>query len=267
MSFRGWPVEDQSLKSQSAFVAEDDGVNLSAINFSPEPNIDLTLFVLRASNVKPEALKLSVLNVLDEQGWSEFLATIRVGFASAFNNEVAGEEDAEGWSSLKSLLSTSPWGMVYVCPRGVGPTAWNQSERKQTHHRRRFMLLGQTLDGMRVWDVRCALRTLQNAPGYEKVAVWCQAEREMSGIALYATLFERNTVKRLDLYDLSESHRNGPTFLNVLRQTDVPLTVACASQQTKVVIYDNDAGKWAYSAAIVGRHPALEGGLSVRKLP
>tara|TARA_R110002072_G_scaffold287242_2_gene452696 strand:- start:22131 stop:24227 length:2097 start_codon:yes stop_codon:yes gene_type:complete len=267
LSFRGWPVEDQSLKSQSAFVAEDDGVNLSAINFSPEPNIDLTLFVLRASNVKPEALKLSVLNVLDEQGWSEFLATIRVGFASAFNNEVAGEEDAEGWSSLKSLLSTSPWGMVYVCPRGVGPTAWNQSERKQTHHRRRFMLLGQTLDGMRVWDVRCALRTLQNAPGYEKVAVWCQAEREMSGIALYATLFERNTVKRLDLYDLSESHRNGPTFLNVLRQTDVPLTVACASQQTKVVIYDNDAGKWAYSAAIVGRHPALEGGLSVRKLP
>ena len=126
------------------------------------------------------------------------------------------------------------------------------------------MLLGQTLDGMRVWDVRRALRALQNTPGYEKVSVWCQAEREMSGIALYATLFERNTVKRLDLYDLPASHRNGPTFLNILRQGDIPLTAAYAAQRTKVVIYDNDAEKWAYPAAIVARHSALKGGLEIR---
>ncbi|MFT5326204.1 MAG: dienelactone hydrolase [Planctomycetaceae bacterium] len=268
LCFRGWPTKDEALTLERvgklAFEAEHDGVHLSAIDFSPEPNIDLTLFVLRSSKVKPSAVRLSVLNVLDEQGWSEFLATVRVGFAARFENEVAGKADAAGWSSLTGLLKANPWGMAYVCPRGIGPTAWNQSERKQTHNRRRFMLLGQTLDGMRVWDVRRALRTLQSAPGYEKVSVWCQAEREMSGIALYATLFERNTVKRLDLYDLPVSHRNGPTFLNVLRQGDIPLTAAYASQRTKVVIYDNDAEKWAYPAAIVARHSALKGGLEIR---
>ena len=271
LCFRGWPTKLEAATLPSvgklAFEADHDGVHLAAIDFSPEPNVDLTLFVLRSSKVKSSALRLSVLNVLDEQGWSEFLATIRVGFAAHFENEVAGEADAAGWSSLAGLLKANPWGMAYVCPRGIGPTAWNQSERKQTHNRRRFMLLGQTLDGMRVWDVRRAVRTLQDAPGYEKVAVWCQAEREMSGIALYATLFERSTVKRLDLYDLPVSHRNGPTFLNVLRQGDIPLTAAYAAQRTKVVIYDNDAEKWAYPAAIVARHTTLKGGLEIRKRP
>jgi dienelactone hydrolase len=271
LCFRGWPSKDEASSLQKvgklAFEADHDGVHLEAIDFSPEPNIDLTLFVLRASNVKPSARRLSVLNVLDEQGWSEFLATVRVGFATQFEDEVAGKADAAGWSSLTGMLKANPWGMAYVCPRGIGPTAWDQSERKQTHNRRRFMLLGQTLDGMRVWDVRRAVRTLKSAPGYEKVSIWCQAEREMSGIALYATLFERSTVKRLDVYDLPVSHRNGPTFLNVLRHGDIPLTAAYAAQRTKVVIYDNDAEKWAYPAAIVARHTALKGGLEIRKRP
>jgi dienelactone hydrolase len=271
LCFRAWPKKNEvSIKQQlrkPAFEAEHDGVHLSAVDFSPEPDIDLTLFVLRSAKVEPEALKLSVLNVLDEQGWSEFLATVRVGFSKQFENEVAAAPDEAAWSSLAGLLKGAPWGMAYVCPRGIGPTAWDQSERKQTHHRRRFMLLGQTLDGMRVWDVRRALRGLRAVDGYEQVPIWCQAEREMSGIALYATLFERNIVKRLDLYDLPQSHREGPTFLNVLRQTDIPLTVAFASQRTKVVIYDNDADRWAYPVEVVARHTSLKGGLQIRKRP
>ncbi|MDA0285671.1 MAG: hypothetical protein O3B86_20190, partial [Planctomycetota bacterium] len=271
LCFRGWPDKDEvSVKQQlekTAFEAEHDGVHLSAFTFSPELNIDLTLFVLRSSKVKPEALKLSVLNVLDEQGWSEFLATVRVGFSKSFENETTAAPDDSAWSSLARLLKANPWGMAYVCPRGIGPTAWDQSARKQTHNRRRFMLLGQTLDGMRVWDIRRALRALRAVDGNERVAIWCQAEREMSGIALYATLFERSTVKRLDLYDLPTSHRDGPTFLNVLRQTDIPLTVAFAAQRTKVVIYDNAPERWAFPVSVIERHEDLKGQVQIRRRP
>ena len=45
------------------------------------------------------------------------------------------------------MLERTNWVMVYVAPRGVGRTAWNADEKKQTQIRRRFMLLGQTLDG------------------------------------------------------------------------------------------------------------------------
>ena len=49
---------------------------------------------------------------------------------------------------------------AYVCPRGIGPAAWTGDEKKQTQIRRRFMLLGQTLDGMRVWDIRRTIQAL-----------------------------------------------------------------------------------------------------------
>ena len=38
-----------------------------------------------------------------------------------------------------------------------GPTAWDQTSFQQTQHRRRFFLLGQTLEGMQVWDTRRAV--------------------------------------------------------------------------------------------------------------
>lgn len=269
LCFRGWPAKGEVPIAQElgepVFEADHDGIRLSAFNFSPQPNIELTLFQLRASDRKPDELKLNVLNVIDEQGWSEFLATVRVGFTDRFESEVTADPDKAAWSSLAQLLKGNPWGMAYVCPRGIGPTAWDQSERKQTQHRRRFMLLGQTLDGMRVWDVRRAIRGLRSIPGYRFVPIWCQAERGMSGIALYGTLFERSFVSRLDLYDLPASHSDGPTFLNVLRQTDIPLTVAFAAQRTKVVIYDNEADKWSLPVAIVDHQKGLKGGLQIRK--
>lgn len=269
--FRGWPSKQDvgvlQKVGDSAFQSQHDGVHLSVFEFSPQPEIELTLYLLRSSATEPENLKLTVLNVLDEQGWSEFLATVRAGFASHFEDEQPGDADESAWQSLSQLVKANPWGMAYICPRGIGPTAWDQSERKQTHHRRRFMLLGQTLDGMRVWDVRRTIQALKSVDGYRNVPLWCQAEREMSGIALYAALFEMGRVVRLDLYDLPASHRQGPTFLNVLRETDVPLTVAHAAQRTKVVIYDNEPGNWSYPVSIVARHADLKGGLQIRKRP
>lgn len=271
LCFRGWPAKDEVSAQQPVgsptFEAIHVGIHLSVFDFSPESNIELSLFILRPADAMAGDVTLQVLNILDEQGWSEFLSEMRVGFAKHFENEIAASANETSWKSLANMLKVNSWGMAYVCPRGVGPTAWNQSERKQTHHRRRFMLLGQTLDGMRVWDVRRALRQLRSISGYEKTPIWCQAEREMSGIALYAALFERSIVKRLDLYDLPTSHKDGPTFLNVLRKTDIPLTVAFAAQRTKVVIYDNDAARWALPTEIVARHTALKGGLQIRKRP
>ncbi|MGZ0168090.1 MAG: alpha/beta hydrolase family protein [Planctomycetales bacterium] len=288
LCFRGWPTRDEASNHQQvgklAYEAEHDGIHLSAIDFSPEPNIELTLFLLRASDRKPDQLRSTILHVLDEQGWAQFSATMRVGFSKHFADSTQATADQEkeaaafkeltgrdpgdtAWKLLGARLKDHPQGLAVVCPRGIGPTAWNQSERKQTHHRRRFMLLGQTLDGMRTWDVRHAIRTLDRVAGYENVTLWCRAEREMSGIALYATLFERSTVKRVDLYDLPKSHKDGPTFLNVLRHADIPLTVAFAAQRTKVVIYDDDAERWSLPTAIVARHTDLKGGLQIRKRP
>ena len=51
--------------------------------------------------------------------------------------------------------------IAFFAPRGVGLTAWSGGEKRLTKIRRRFMLLGQTLDGMRVWDIRRAIQVIQ----------------------------------------------------------------------------------------------------------
>jgi hypothetical protein len=53
----------------------------------------------------------------------------------------------------------------------VGLTAWSGGETRLTKIRRRFMLLGQTLDGMRVWDIRCAVQALHSVPGMDAAKI------------------------------------------------------------------------------------------------
>jgi len=99
------------------------------------------------------------------------------------------------------------------------------------------MLLGQTLDGMRVWDVRRAIQALHQIDLLnDDVPVVLKGQRMTAGIVLYASLFEPD-IAELDLWHLPGSHRNGPVFLNVLRYMDIPQAVTMAVERTQVRIY------------------------------
>ncbi len=265
--FRGWPADapdDRTLNIRRQFDAEHDGVHLSAFSITPEPDIDLTLYLLRPSGKTPGQLRMTVLNVQDKAGWSTFLQTIRAGFAKNFRDEIATDVDAEAWQRVTGMLKAQPWGMAWLFPRGIGPTAWDQSERKQTQHRRRFMLLGQTQDAMRVWDVRAGIRALRQIEDGQETPVWLQSNGTMAGVSLYAALFEGSTVERLDLYNLPSSHHDGPTFLNVLRFTDTPLTVANVLPESRVVLYETDATAWTLPQGVAGRDDELKKQFQIR---
>ena len=136
-------------------------------------------------------------------------------------------------SAPQSDQPASPAGSValaFFAPRGVGLTAWSGGETRLTKIRRRFMLLGQTLDGMRVWDIRRAVQALPSVPGTGAAKIELQAEGTMAVNALYAALFEP-AVHKLDLADVPQSQMQGPDYLNVLKITDLPqVTEAVAAQ-------------------------------------
>jgi hypothetical protein len=98
------------------------------------------------------------------------------------------------------------------------------------------MLLGQTLDGMRVWDVRRAIGALRTIDSIRGTPLTLKGKGQMAGIVLYASLFEPDIV-RLDLWNLPCSHRDGPTFLNVLRYLDIPQAVAMAKERCAVHLH------------------------------
>ena len=53
--------------------------------------------------------------------------------------------------------------VVTFFPRGLGPTASALNAADQNEVRRRYLLLGQTVDGMRVWDIRRAVAEIGRA--------------------------------------------------------------------------------------------------------
>jgi hypothetical protein len=158
----------------------------------------------------------------------------------------------------KKMFSTFKWGMAYICPRGVGPTAWSGSPKAQTQRLRRFYLLGQTLDGMRVWDIRRSIQALRAVPSLKEKPLWIQAHRDMAVDALYAAAFEEG-VTRLDLHDMPLTHngtvdgdaeRVGPAMLNVLRTLDIPQAASLAAERSRVVIYTNDKPAWDWTVTL-----------------
>ena len=265
-SFRGWPEESAALDLKPVFSVERQGVQLSAFDFTSQKHIRLRLYLAHRAGLKREALSLVVLNALDETGWEKFLASMQPAFAEELKGETLPGGDREAFAEQQKMFANFKWGMASIAPRGIGATSWNQSERKQTQIRRRFMLLGQTLDGMRVWDVRRASQAMAAIAGMKDVPLWLQGERQMAGISLYAALFEPR-VKRLDLYALPVSHRDGPIFLNVLRYLDLPQAVAMAAEKTQVRIYEDSPERWSYAAEVAKRLGWDKKQLQVRKPP
>jgi hypothetical protein len=160
--------------------------------------------------------------------------------------------DREGFEAVRQTLTANPWAFAYVAPRGIGPTAWDQSERKQIQHQRRFYLLGQTLDAMRVWDIRRAIQTVRVIEPLGARPLWLQSNGRMAGNALFAALYEPD-VARLDLHQLPVSHRDGPILLNVQRYLDVPQAVAMVAQQSQVVLYDANHDGWQWPRELAAR--------------
>jgi dienelactone hydrolase len=142
---------------------------------------------------------------------------------------------------------TQPGMYLLFAPRGTGKRAWADDEKKLTQIRRRFMLLGQTVEGMQVWDVRRAIQAVRAVDRWKNFPIRLEARGEMAAVALYASLFEP-PVAELWLHDLPKSHMpQGPHFLNVLRFLDDPQALATAAERQPVRLFQSDPGGWEFA--------------------
>ncbi|MCX8089529.1 MAG: acetylxylan esterase [Verrucomicrobiae bacterium] len=234
-SFNAWPPTDTPLHLTPAFTAQRDGLRLRAWDFTSQPHVRLRLFLLdTAAAPQPRSI---TLDVLDEEDWPRWLAALRTEFEPELTLELLAEAnapaaDAAAFGELKNRLSLAD-ALAFVAPRGIGPTAWTGDEKRRTQIRRRFMLLGQTLDGMRVWDIRRAVTAAHQATGAEALTLTLRARGTMGVNALYAALFEPS-VRRLELARLPASHREGPDYLNVLKILDISQALELARARAEV---------------------------------
>jgi dienelactone hydrolase len=248
--FRGWPTEEEAgpLNAEQVFSATADGVRLTAYDFTSQPHVRLRLFLFNlVSTRQPDYL---IVTVLDGAGWTKWLATMRGKFEKQLSEYTLPEPDPSSLQRIEDALKGGEALLAYVCPRGIGPDAWSGDDRKQTQIERRFMLLGQTLDGMRVWDVRRAIQMVKEADGAKEASTFVVGPGSMAGIALYASLFEPG-IAGLQLANLPQTHRDGPIFLNVLRYLDTPQAVAMAAERMNVVLHSQHTAAWPFPQSVI----------------
>ena len=259
-TFGSWPAGRHDPKLRLVATAEDDQLRVRAYEFTSQEGIVLPLVIVHHADLKqPESVVLTVAN---EPQWNALSSLLGDRFGDDLQPvlETWQAEPTEGTLSPAGLelqswsqqLESLPTVMAFTVPRGVGPTAFPGDARKQIQLRRRFYLLGQTLEGMQVWDTRQATRAVRSISDLAGTSLQLAAEGPLASVALYASLFE-DGIQRLDLHELPASHDAGPYLLNVQRFLDMPHAVAMAMQRCEVAVY-GDAEPWK---AVVATRQAL----------
>jgi len=284
-TFAGWPDESGGRPAPRLTRLEQEthgDLVLETLRFESQPHVELDLFLLRRGG--PDVPELVVLDVLDDDGWERF-SRIRAGLpavaGAAADGAPPGDAAAAPVSagglapvsagglaqSVADMLAARPWAIAFLAPRGIGPSRWSREPREHVQIRRRFLLVGQTWEGMQCYDIRRALQTLRSIDTLAGVPVWIQAEGDMAVLAAYASLFEPPPA-RLDLHRVPASHQpDGPSLLNVLRILDVPQGLTLAADRGRVVLYDTDAAAFGYLTATAERLGWPEDRVQFRRSP
>ncbi len=207
--FRGWPEEGANVVPALCGRSDKDGLRREVYLVEAQPGVPLKLYLVRP---KARRAKQIVLQVLDAQTWTNSPAK-----ALWLDPDSPGRELP---SQLALQVKKEQTVLAFFAPRAVEPAKWMSKPGKLTQVRRRYMLLGQTLDSMRVWDIRCAVRAMTGIEGLEKGRMRMVAQGQMGVNAAYAALFEPG-VERIELQSLPASHRDGPDYLQVLKLWDI----------------------------------------------
>ncbi len=245
-SFRHWPTGGAVPQPVKTTSQSSDGLNLTTYRIAEPNGFPLELTIIRRENLDPATADLVVLNVLDDQGYTEFRQMTGALFPAGAEAKV----EPGSFAVEQKMFKERNWIMAYLSPRGVGAGSLAPlSEKKRTQMLRRFHLIGESLESGQVWDIIQGAGALREAPGFAKTPLWLQAEGPMAANAVYASLFIAD-VKRLDLHRLPTSHAQGPAYLNILRHLDLPQAVALAAERTSVALYTSKPEAWEYPKAV-----------------
>jgi dienelactone hydrolase len=272
-SFSAWPGDAAAKPAVRPVIRTfaANGLELTELRFESQPNVPVTIHVVRGPKADKPSPDLLVLNVVEQADWEKALATWQADFPEALKDlALPAADPAERESSLKMLKNTN-WAMAYVAVRGIGPSRWTGTPKRLTQIRRRFLLLGETLDGQRAWDVTQAVAAIRQDERLAKAALWLQGERRMAGIALFASLYTPD-IARLDLWHLPatlDRNTDGPEFLNVLKVIDTPQAVALAAERSKVILYASEPAEniWQYPIDVAKAMQWGEKRIGVRTVP
>ncbi len=249
-SFRGWPKESAPLEMELVNSVNQAEWSFSTYELTSQAPFRIRLYLLERRDPGENKSRVT-FEVADDRRWSGWAHVLSQQFGEMKElpelkrASEADEDQARAFSDWMREYEAAR-AVALLTPRGLGYAGWKANPREQTHIRRRFMLLGQTLDGMQVWDIRRGLQALRRIGDFGSESLTLKGRGTMGVNLLYAALFEEGPFARLSLRAIPGSHHDGPQYLNVLRHLDIPQAMAMAAERIEIDLHDTDKEPWRY---------------------
>ncbi|MCC9601368.1 acetylxylan esterase [Stieleria sp. JC731] len=207
MTFNGWPKDETPLDIQEV-TSENAAADCRVLEFSSQHPYRLTAYVICRAKDRDAPTEITVLDQQSYQAYAPALAAL-------FPGQLAGvKPDPE---KVQQFVDEScSCNQAFLIPRDVGPTRASEDDRGRTHMRRRYMLLGQTLFGMQIYDVVRGIEALREFEPLRSSSIIIGGEGDAAVLAAYASLMSKG-VGYFGSADLPKSNRDAPDLLNVSR--------------------------------------------------
>ena len=244
--FAAWPAIARRAPREIGSASERGGM-LHAYSCEGEDPFELRLYAFipkgSESVVTAEGARLQIL---DETTWKSFERTHRnalknIGDPFIDLLEVDSSQSSE--PVREALDSQSP--VIYGVPRGIGPLAWKQP--KDVSIRRRFALLGSTVEGSQTWDICALIESVRALAKFRDARLHLHASKAMAVNAMYASLFVEPPAS-VTLTSPNHTHSDGPIYLNVLRFLDCPQAAALSAARQPIRFVGADPGQWEWTS-------------------
>ena len=231
-TFAGWDQGRETYEPESIRVTQRDGIKIEQLEYKSDEPFQLQIFRLSLENPRTEK---TIIRVLNHDDWKRYKTILE---PPSSENQAS---DLSNVAAIREQLQNQH--LIIFSPRGIGPNQWTADEKTQTHIRRRFMQLGQTLAGMQIYDLITAFRVVRGLPEFQCKEVHLEASGAAAHWTLFASIFESG-FDSLTTENLPVSHRYSPDLLNVSRVVTLPqvaLLAASCNQHLKMKLSDQSA--------------------------
>ncbi|OYP32163.1 CocE/NonD family hydrolase [Rhodopirellula sp. MGV] len=207
MTFHGWPTDHEALEIEDV-TGPKAGADCHVFEYTTQSPYRLTaLTICRAK----DRMAPTEVVVLDQASYRAYAPALAHLFPEQFTNVIPDP------SLVASIIDEScSCNQAFLMPRDVGPTRATEVVKSRTHLRRRYMLLGQTLAGMQIYDLCRGVEALRQFPSLHTGSITLSGEGDAAVLAAYASLMSEE-VAYFGSVDLPRSNRDAPDLLNVSR--------------------------------------------------
>ena len=160
------------------------------------------------------------------------------------------------WSFMRAFPLQDPaTSKNMVFPRGIGTELWDDVTLRKLE--RNALILGRTLDDMRLYDVLCAVEQVAAGLAVDGGELTVVGKGPQGIIGAYAAILDPR-VTRVILHSPEKTHRSGPLFLNVLRYTDIPQALAMLAPRCELVFLTDEIEEFSYTRGIYELYGATD---------